>query len=126
MMKFEFLNELINMKICCHFVCFSRLSQGAEEIFGDLIAVGTGIAARANNLQARIDRLAVKVVQMDATPEECMLFSKNNLLSVNNFLGSLEIWSMCFNRHFIFLVHPYSCFNARLPEFKAIYKFDAI
>ncbi|CAG7723256.1 unnamed protein product, partial [Allacma fusca] len=28
------------------------------------------IASRASNLQARIDRLAVKVIQMDGLPEE--------------------------------------------------------
>jgi len=47
-----------------------RLSHHAEELFGDLIKVGSEIATRANNLQARIDRLAVKVVQMDGNQEE--------------------------------------------------------
>jgi ribose 5-phosphate isomerase RpiB len=35
-----------------------------------MIRVGSEIATRANNLQARIDRLAVKVVQMDGNQEE--------------------------------------------------------
>lgn len=52
---------------CC---VFFRLSHHAEELFGDLIRVESEIATRANNLQARIDRLAVKVVQMDNTQEE--------------------------------------------------------
>jgi len=47
------------------------LSHHAEELFADLISVGSEIASRANNLQARIDRLAVKVTQMDNAPEEC-------------------------------------------------------
>lgn len=52
-----------------------RLSHHAEELFTDLIQVGSEIANRANNLQARIDRLAVKVVQLDGANEECKLLT---------------------------------------------------
>jgi len=72
---------IIMLKICVlnvfkiialnHGLELYRLSHHAEELFGDLIRVGTEIATRANNLQARIDRLAVKVVQMDGNNEEC-------------------------------------------------------
>lgn len=47
-----------------------RLSHHAEELFGDLVRVESEIATRAGNLQARIDRLAVKVVQMDQNQDE--------------------------------------------------------
>ena len=52
----------------------SSLSQHAEELFTDLISVGTEIAHRASNLQARIDRLAVRVGHIDAVQEECKHF----------------------------------------------------
>lgn len=51
----------------------SSLSHHAEELFLDLIQVGSEIANRANNLQARIDRLAVKVGQIDSVQDECKL-----------------------------------------------------
>lgn len=51
----------------------SSLSRHAEDLFGELARDATQIADRTNNLQARIDRLAVKVTQLDSTGEEVSL-----------------------------------------------------
>nr|CAD7446590.1 unnamed protein product [Timema bartmani] len=51
----------------------SSLSRHAEDMFGELAREAHGLAARAGNLQARIDRLAVKVTQLDSNVEEVSL-----------------------------------------------------
>lgn len=51
----------------------SSLSKHAEDIFGELARDVGNIADRANSLQARIDRLAIKVTQLDSTVEEIPL-----------------------------------------------------
>ncbi|XP_047107423.1 wiskott-Aldrich syndrome protein family member 2 isoform X1 [Schistocerca piceifrons] len=51
----------------------SSLSRHAEDIFGELARDAHGIAARCASLQARIDRLAVKVTQLDSNVEEVSL-----------------------------------------------------
>lgn len=48
----------------------SSLSKHAEDLFAELTRDSKGIAARANSLQARLDRLALKVTQLDSTVEE--------------------------------------------------------
>lgn len=48
----------------------SSLSRHAEEMFGNLFQEAEGIAHRSANLQAKIDRIAVKVTQLDSTVEE--------------------------------------------------------
>jgi WAS family protein 3 len=48
----------------------SSLSRHAEEIFGNLFGDAESIASRSSNLQARIDRLAIRVTQLDSTVEE--------------------------------------------------------
>ncbi len=48
----------------------SSLSRHAEEMFGNLFKEAEGVAARSSNLQARIDRLAIRVTQLDSTVEE--------------------------------------------------------
>lgn len=48
----------------------SSLSKQAEDIFGSLIKESTSIAARTNSLQGRVDRLAIKVTQLDSNVEE--------------------------------------------------------
>lgn len=50
----------------------SSLSRHAEDLFGELAREAHGLAARANSLQTRIDRLAVKVTQLDSNVEEGM------------------------------------------------------
>ncbi|KAK6629756.1 hypothetical protein RUM43_003574 [Polyplax serrata] len=51
----------------------SSLSRHAEDLFGELAREAHGLSARANNLQARIDRLAIKVTQLDSNVEEVSL-----------------------------------------------------
>lgn len=51
----------------------SSLSRHAEDIFTTLFKEATHIAARTHSLQGRIDRLAVKVTQLDSTVEEVSL-----------------------------------------------------
>ncbi|MBN3299141.1 wiskott-Aldrich syndrome protein family member 3b isoform X2 [Amia ocellicauda] len=51
----------------------SSLSKHAEDIFGELFNEANHFYLRANSLQDRIDRLAVKVTQLDSTVEEVSL-----------------------------------------------------
>ena len=51
----------------------STLSRHAEEMFGNLFKEAEGLAVRGSNLQARIDKLAVKVTQLDSNVEEVTL-----------------------------------------------------
>ena len=45
----------------------------AEEMFGNLFHEAEGLAVRGSSLQARIDKLAVKVTQLDSNVEEVTL-----------------------------------------------------
>ncbi|XP_015930338.1 actin-binding protein WASF2 isoform X2 [Parasteatoda tepidariorum] len=51
----------------------SSLSKHAEDLFSSLFRESSSIVARATSLQGRIDRLAVKVTQLDSTVEEVSL-----------------------------------------------------
>jgi len=51
----------------------STLSRHAEEMFGNLFQEAEGLAHRGSSLQARIDKLAVKVTQLDSNVEEVTL-----------------------------------------------------
>jgi len=51
----------------------SFLSRHAEEMFGNLFQEAEGLAVRGSNLQARIDKIAVKVTQLDSNVEEVTL-----------------------------------------------------
>ncbi|XP_054266227.1 actin-binding protein WASF3 isoform X2 [Macrosteles quadrilineatus] len=51
----------------------SSLSKHAEDLFGELARDAQVLACRANSLQARIDRLAIKVTQLDSNVEEVSL-----------------------------------------------------
>lgn len=48
----------------------SSLSRHAEDLFGELAREARNLASRANSLQARLDKLAVKTTQLDSTVEE--------------------------------------------------------
>lgn len=48
----------------------SYTGKHAEDIFGELFNEANSFYIRANSLQDRIDRLAVKVTQLDSTVEE--------------------------------------------------------
>lgn len=51
----------------------SSLSKHSEDLFGDLTREAGQLSERSNSLQARIDRLAIKVTQLDSTVEEVSL-----------------------------------------------------
>lgn len=51
----------------------SSLSRHAEDLFGELTRDAQQLYDRSNSLQARIDRLAVKVTQLDSNVEEVSL-----------------------------------------------------
>ncbi|XP_046635898.1 wiskott-Aldrich syndrome protein family member 3-like isoform X3 [Daphnia pulicaria] len=51
----------------------SSLSHHAEDMFGELYKETEALHIRSSSLQARIDRLAVKVTQLDSTVEEVSL-----------------------------------------------------
>lgn len=51
----------------------SSLSKHAEDVFGELAREVGQIGDRASSLQARIDRLSIKVTQLDSTVEEVPL-----------------------------------------------------
>ncbi|XP_021956734.1 wiskott-Aldrich syndrome protein family member 2 isoform X2 [Folsomia candida] len=78
-------------------VQLSSLSHHAEELFGNLIRVESEIANRANNLQARIDRLAVKVVQMDNNQDE--LGSMQEALNTKPFQSSMSFDQQVVSRY---------------------------
>ena len=53
--------------------CFgqlSSLSRHAEDLFGEMIADSTAIMNRTISLQGRVDKLAVKVKNLDSNVEE--------------------------------------------------------
>lgn len=62
---------------------FSYFSAGkhAEDIFGELFNEANNFYIRANSLQDRIDRLAVKVTQLDSTVEEGIWVSNQVILT---------------------------------------------
>ena len=51
----------------------SSLSYHAEDMFGELYKEAEALNMRSTSLQARIDRLAIKVTQLDSTVEEVSL-----------------------------------------------------
>ncbi|GAA6213931.1 wiskott-Aldrich syndrome protein family member 3-like isoform X1 [Lates japonicus] len=51
----------------------SSLSKHAENVFGELFNEANTFYVRANSLQDRIDRLAIKVTQLDSSVEEVSL-----------------------------------------------------
>nr|XP_002125707.1 wiskott-Aldrich syndrome protein family member 3-like [Ciona intestinalis] len=55
----------------------SSLSHHAEDVFGELFTEANSFYSRANTLQDRIDRLSVKVTQLDSTIEEVSLHDIN-------------------------------------------------
>lgn len=51
----------------------SSLSKHSEDLFGELAREAGQLSERSNSLQARIDRLAIKVTQLDSNVEEVSL-----------------------------------------------------
>lgn len=56
--------------LMCPFSSSPLSGKHAEDIFGELFNEANTFYLRANSLQDRIDRLAVKVTQLDSTVEE--------------------------------------------------------
>lgn len=48
----------------------SSLSRHAEDLFGEMIAESTSILNRTVSLQGRVDKLSVKVKNLDSNVEE--------------------------------------------------------
>lgn len=57
----------------------SSLSRHAEDLFGEMIADSTAIMNRTISLQGRVDKLAVKVKNLDSNVEEGE-FDQNSFL----------------------------------------------
>ena len=80
----------------------SSLSRHAEEMFGNLFKEAEAVASRSSNIQARIDRLAIRVTQLDSTVEEGMSQCGNFMIFlslgyyVESILGVLEVQNMLF------------------------------
>ena len=53
-----------------HFLQLSSLSRHAEDLFGEMIAESTAILTRTVSLQGRVDKLSVKVKNLDSNVEE--------------------------------------------------------
>lgn len=51
----------------------SSLSKHSEDLFGELTREAGHLSERSNSLQARVDRLAIKVTQLDSNVEEVSL-----------------------------------------------------
>lgn len=66
------------------FWCFCALGKYAEDVFGELFVQAGAFATRVNTLGERVDRLQVKVTQLDPKEEE----GKRSLLIQLNFASS--------------------------------------
>lgn len=58
-----YLNESLRVSLC-------GAGKHAENVFGELFNEANTFYGRANSLQDRIDRLAIKVTQLDSSVEE--------------------------------------------------------
>lgn len=65
-------DSLFIKTLFCIFFCFLSLVTGkhAENVFGELFNEANTFYVRANSLQDRIDRLSIKVAQLDSSVEE--------------------------------------------------------
>ena len=64
----------------------------AEDIFGELFNEANTFYIRANSLQDRIDRLAVKVTQLDSTVEEGESRLKNQRSFERKVVSHSRLW----------------------------------
>lgn len=62
----------------------SIAGKHAENVFGDLFNEANVFYVRANSLQDRIDRLAIKVTQLDSSVEEGQLYKQQTCLKKIN------------------------------------------
>lgn len=68
-------------------MCYIHVVTGkhAENVFGELFNEANTFYTRANSLQDRIDRLAVKVTQLDSSVEEGQFNEKPKVCFFNTF-----------------------------------------
>ena len=59
-------------------------------MFGNLFKEAEAVASRSSNIQARIDRLAIRVTQLDSTVEEgmCTVHSEPLMKKKNAFIDN--------------------------------------
>ena len=74
----------------------SSLSRHAEEMFGNLFTEAEVVAARSSSLQAKIDKLAIRVTQLDSTVEE----GNKNIGYVPRYRPEFEKGDFCANIEF--------------------------
>ncbi len=84
--------------------CCPLPGKHAEDIFGELFNEANTFYLRANSLQDRIDRLAVKVTQLDSTVEEGGSLLIVYCLFVSSCLPSSPPVDQSFNRFPLFLL----------------------
>ncbi len=84
--------------------CCPLPGKHAEDIFGELFNEANTFYLRANSLQDRIDRLAVKVTQLDSTVEEGGSSLIVYCLFVSSCLPSSPPVDQSFNRFPLFLL----------------------
>lgn len=74
----QFINgSLFPSCLCGSLLCVA--GKHAENVFGELFNEANTFYGRANSLQDRIDRLAVKVTQLDSSVEEGQFTGKPSL-----------------------------------------------
>ncbi len=92
---YSYIIEYIFPVLCPHFSIFSSYLKGkhAEDVFGELFNEANVFYLRVNSLQDRIDRLAVKVTQLDSTVEEGESVSATRWpSSASQFIPETHLW----------------------------------
>ena len=84
----------------------SSLSKHAEDMFGELFRDADAIFKRGHRLQARVDRLNVKVTQLDSTVEEgramvafCCVTQRKKKKKDADFSVLLKTWNLVLRLH---------------------------
>jgi len=67
--------------------CSSSTGKHAEDVFGELFNEANTFYLRANSLQDRVDRLAIKVTELDSSVEEGQSKVKVHMHLRGAFLG---------------------------------------
>lgn len=78
-------------RVYFHTCLISSAGKHAEDIFGELFHEANAFYLRANSLQDRIDRLAVKVTQLDSTVEEGKALWETELRFGTRYISVLDL-----------------------------------
>lgn len=66
--------EAVSVNTLCGIIRqLSSLSKHAEDVFGELFSEAHNISKRSNSLQERIQKLSIKVTQLDSAGEQSKL-----------------------------------------------------